>query len=239
MFRKPCYNEDQQPSLLPRTGADGLFILPQGHALQNAGSHVKKKPQTAWAKTPETTSAEPAKPPGRTRASVRQGLDTQALPAQHLETGPTAKPRGAAGHTTCRRSRPPGLATEQATQASPSQRQDPRILQRPRPGGHRGPLCDSHAGAETGGGKRADSSGGAPRPPPLTQSHPRGRHRRRGDVREAVKHDAVGPTHSPETDARPGQNPNPVGGGSPSEANEAPSSNMPAMQHSTSGYWSS
>jgi hypothetical protein len=42
-----------------RTGADGLFILPQGHALHDAGRHAKAKNQKPPAPSPPSRQAEP------------------------------------------------------------------------------------------------------------------------------------------------------------------------------------
>jgi hypothetical protein len=45
--RRQCYKEDQQLRLVARrTGADRLFILPQGHAVHDAGSHAKRSKRT-------------------------------------------------------------------------------------------------------------------------------------------------------------------------------------------------
>ncbi len=50
-FRIRGYEGDPQLKLVARrTSADGLFILPQGHAVHDAGSHVKA----------ETASSKPA-----------------------------------------------------------------------------------------------------------------------------------------------------------------------------------
>ncbi len=60
VFRRRCYKRDQQLKLVARrTGADRLFVLPQGHAVHDAGSHAKgEEPEAASSKPAERHGAQ-------------------------------------------------------------------------------------------------------------------------------------------------------------------------------------
>jgi hypothetical protein len=184
LLRKPCHTAgDKQLKLVARrTGADRLFILPQGHAVHDAGSHAK-------AKGPETASSKPANP--RAKPEGRRNRKSTRMRCQP---------------SIWKRDQSPRPEAPQATHGKSRSKPGRHATKFERPGGRVRPRQPSRASAKGGGPSSSSAQEvqgpAAPQPKfspggasPSTQSQPRGR-RGRGDVRGTVKHER-GPTYSP------------------------------------------